>query len=255
MKLVIKDHDLFAGRVRNIYFPFDIHMDTALSVATEMVAELDITDQDVTKIAEMIDGEISALVPDWEPGPGFEDASPGYCHHCHSTGSSNGSLFDFISSKNGNGKNVFQCTRLECAATHGRFEEITYQVEGSEQCATEGPPVVSSQSDGMHYADIWAQHETADKTSEESDVVHSDEESDNLDPSTSGKEDTMKDFFKNKEFAARKSLHHRRCHSIDHLSSTNMLSSKDNICNGCENDIRQELCWLKAKMDDGDHEP
>ncbi|KAJ6305724.1 hypothetical protein OIU78_021127 [Salix suchowensis] len=44
------------GRIRNIYFPFDIETDTALSVATEMVAELDINDQDVTKIADMIDG-------------------------------------------------------------------------------------------------------------------------------------------------------------------------------------------------------
>ncbi|KAF5946070.1 hypothetical protein HYC85_016298 [Camellia sinensis] len=55
------------GHIRNIHFLFDIETDTALSVATEMVAELDITDQDVTKIADMIDGEITSLVPEWNP--------------------------------------------------------------------------------------------------------------------------------------------------------------------------------------------
>ncbi|KAK4405722.1 Serine/threonine-protein kinase WNK1 [Sesamum angolense] len=82
---------LVNGRVRNIYFPFDIETDTALSVATEMVAELDITDQDVTRIAEMIDGEIASLVPEWTTGVGIEE-SPNYrnsscCQNCASDGS------------------------------------------------------------------------------------------------------------------------------------------------------------------------
>ncbi|KAJ6291066.1 hypothetical protein OIU76_023173 [Salix suchowensis] len=81
------------GRIRNIYFPFDIETDTALSVATEMVAELDINDQDVTKIADMIDGEIAGLVPEWKPGPGIEDtprfANQAVCHNCASTCTSN----------------------------------------------------------------------------------------------------------------------------------------------------------------------
>ncbi|KAL5991197.1 Serine/threonine-protein kinase wnk3 [Asimina triloba] len=47
--------------------------DTAISVASEMVAELDLTDQDVTTIASMIDLEIQALVPEWIPGESFED--------------------------------------------------------------------------------------------------------------------------------------------------------------------------------------
>lgn len=45
-----------------------------MSVATEMVAELDITDQDVIKIAEMIDGEIVTLVAKWKIGPGIEES-------------------------------------------------------------------------------------------------------------------------------------------------------------------------------------
>ncbi|KAM0893285.1 hypothetical protein ACQ4PT_025213 [Festuca glaucescens] len=39
--------------------------DTSISVATEMVVQLDLTDQDVTSIAEMIDAEIRAHIPDW----------------------------------------------------------------------------------------------------------------------------------------------------------------------------------------------
>ncbi|XP_031479499.1 probable serine/threonine-protein kinase WNK2 isoform X2 [Nymphaea colorata] len=65
------------GHVRNIHFPFDIEADTAISVASEMVTELDLTDQDVTTIAEMIDQEIQAHVPGWLPGESFEDAPSG----------------------------------------------------------------------------------------------------------------------------------------------------------------------------------
>ncbi|KAF2285388.1 hypothetical protein GH714_003429 [Hevea brasiliensis] len=58
LRLRIADEE---GRIRNIYFPFDIETDTALSVAAEMVSELDITGQDVLKIADMIDSEIPSL--------------------------------------------------------------------------------------------------------------------------------------------------------------------------------------------------
>ncbi|XVE79896.1 hypothetical protein DITRI_Ditri14bG0093900 [Diplodiscus trichospermus] len=51
---------------RNIYFPFDIVNDTPLDVAKEMVKELEITNWEPLEIAEMIDGEISALVPLWK---------------------------------------------------------------------------------------------------------------------------------------------------------------------------------------------
>ena len=62
-----------AGHSRNIHFPFDIEGDTAMCVASEMVAELDLSDQDVTTIAEMIDAEILALVPEWRPGVAVDD--------------------------------------------------------------------------------------------------------------------------------------------------------------------------------------
>ncbi|ONK59669.1 uncharacterized protein A4U43_C08F9090 [Asparagus officinalis] len=63
------------GRVRNIYFPFDTDTDTALGVAAEMIDELDITDHEVTRIAEMIDGEVSSLVPEWKARMGIEEIS------------------------------------------------------------------------------------------------------------------------------------------------------------------------------------
>ncbi|KAH7282706.1 hypothetical protein KP509_35G044400 [Ceratopteris richardii] len=62
------------GRVRDIHFPFDIESDTAMCVACEMVAELDLTDQDVTKIAEMIDAAIIVLVPEWKAGVAIDEA-------------------------------------------------------------------------------------------------------------------------------------------------------------------------------------
>lgn len=66
-------HAYCAGHSRNIHFPFDIEGDTAMCVASEMVAELDLSDQDVTTIAEMIDAEILALVPEWQPGVAVDD--------------------------------------------------------------------------------------------------------------------------------------------------------------------------------------
>ncbi|XP_057435131.1 probable serine/threonine-protein kinase WNK5 isoform X2 [Lotus japonicus] len=54
------------GQTRNIYFPFDIINDTAIEVATEMVDELEIRDLEPLEIAEMIEEEISILVPTWK---------------------------------------------------------------------------------------------------------------------------------------------------------------------------------------------
>lgn len=155
LRLRIADKE---GRVRNIYFPFDLEADTALSVATEMVAELDINDQDVTKIANMIDGEIETLVPEWKAGPGIEEtprlSNSSYCQNCASNHTSNGSFMG-----------LFHCV---CASTHGRFEEITYQVEGSDHHAGESAPLVFNQSDGLDHSETWGQHENLKLSSLES---------------------------------------------------------------------------------------
>ncbi|KAF4350331.1 hypothetical protein CsatB_018109 [Cannabis sativa] len=71
LKLRIADS---SGHVRNIHFPFDTEADTPISVASEMVEELDLTDQDVSGIADMIESEIRNNFPDWTP----EDLSVDY---------------------------------------------------------------------------------------------------------------------------------------------------------------------------------
>lgn len=65
-KCVASKENLNAGQTRNIYFPFDIINDTAIEVATEMVDELEIRDLEPLEIAEMIEEEISILVPTWK---------------------------------------------------------------------------------------------------------------------------------------------------------------------------------------------
>ncbi|KAE8684171.1 putative serine/threonine-protein kinase WNK1 [Hibiscus syriacus] len=111
------------GRIRNIYFPFDVETDTAMSVAAEMVAELDITDQDVTKIADIIDGEIASLVPEQRQGPGIEEtprfSNRNLCHNCASNRTSTGSVLDFLT-HNGGAKDsrLLQCCKTGCTSMH-----------------------------------------------------------------------------------------------------------------------------------------
>ncbi|KAG2669837.1 hypothetical protein I3760_14G053100 [Carya illinoinensis] len=63
LKVQIADKD---GSTRNIYFPFNIVTDTPVDVGKEMVKELEISDWDPFEIADMIEGEISALIPHWK---------------------------------------------------------------------------------------------------------------------------------------------------------------------------------------------
>jgi WNK lysine deficient protein kinase len=70
------------GHTRNIYFPFDIRNDTAIEVANEMVKELEISDLEPLEIAEMIEEEISTIVPTWR---GF-DTSKYQRHHSFNYG-------------------------------------------------------------------------------------------------------------------------------------------------------------------------
>ncbi|KAG8658705.1 hypothetical protein MANES_03G179200v8 [Manihot esculenta] len=231
LRLRIADEE---GRIRNIYFPFDIETDTALSVAAEMVSELDITDQDELKIADMIDSEIASLVPEWKRRPGkvessqFTDAT--FCHNC----SSHGHLLDYVSSNSPGAKNlqVLQCTEQGCANLHGRFEEITYQVEGPEKCSsTDYAPVVSSQSNGLSYADIWAQRDG----SQESKEIHRDDEGDDA--------VNQSIFVKEERIINIDSL----CESKTRKCVTSSPSAACAHWDDHENEIRQELRWLKAK--------
>ncbi|KAM7511817.1 hypothetical protein LguiB_010692 [Lonicera macranthoides] len=219
IRLRITDRE---GRIRNIYFPFDIETDTALSVSTEMVGELDITDQDVTKIADMIDGEIIKLVPEWKVGLKIEEsprfANSSYCHNCVSNHTSNGSFTNFLSKNpNLNGMQISQC----CG--HGRFEEITYSTS-PQKYGFDGAnnPVHSSQSNGLNCRDdIWDQHESLECSSADSGESHSAE--DNETEKENKVLSTLRDFVKSLS-----GPHHELQHDY-------------------EEEIQQELRWLKAK--------
>ncbi|CAK7335801.1 unnamed protein product [Dovyalis caffra] len=53
------------GRARNIHFTFYLGSDTAVSIAEEMVEQLDLSAQDVAVIAGLIDSLIVKFVPSW----------------------------------------------------------------------------------------------------------------------------------------------------------------------------------------------
>ncbi|GMJ03928.1 ARABIDOPSIS THALIANA WITH NO K 6, with no lysine (K) kinase 6 [Hibiscus trionum] len=55
------------GRVRNIHFLFFLDSDTALSVSSEMVEQLELEDQNDVFIAELIDLLLLNLIPNWKP--------------------------------------------------------------------------------------------------------------------------------------------------------------------------------------------
>ncbi|XP_022633509.1 probable serine/threonine-protein kinase WNK9 isoform X1 [Vigna radiata var. radiata] len=231
LRLRIADNE---GRIRNIYFPFDIETDTALSVANEMVTELDITDQDVADLANMIDNEIATLVPEWRTGVRIEENSEcsgaGVCLNC----AANGYLVDYVSSNNPCGKNLqfLHCSKNGCAAIHGRFEEITYQVEGSASSDAEGARDASSHPDGIHYTDIWAQRDEPELCHEELKDIHCDQTHEASNPLN------IKEEGKAVNVDEKSYLNTKRPHSNPAINCV-MLD--------CENEIRQELRWLKAK--------
>ncbi|KAK9275333.1 hypothetical protein L1049_022597 [Liquidambar formosana] len=63
------------GHGRNIHFIFYLDSDTALSIAQEMVEQLELPNKDVVFIAELIDSLIMKIVPCWKPS--FEISSSG----------------------------------------------------------------------------------------------------------------------------------------------------------------------------------
>ncbi|KAK7277847.1 hypothetical protein RJT34_22866 [Clitoria ternatea] len=247
LRLRIADKE---GRIRNIYFPFDIEMDTAISVATEMVAELDITDQDVTRIADMIDGEIASLVPEWRPGPGIDEtprfANQGFCHNCVSNHTSSGSLLDFLS-KNPANKNLqlLECCRHGCASMHGRFEEFTFQSEEYDNHGNHarGDLNISSQSECLQqYQELWNQHESREISPVESES-HSDEQYEQLDKPISA-EDKAQNVWENK-FSLNAANPLRNSSGTHDFSS--IRSMYCDLEDDYEKEIQKELRWLRAK--------
>lgn len=200
-----------------------------------MVCELDITDQDVKKIADMIDGEIATLVPEWKRGTSLEETQAcnesNVCHNC----ALNSSLLDYVSPQNPATKNlhILQCSEEHgCASIHGRFEEITYQVEGSEQFNGDEENLRRTSSD-IHYADIWAQRDGREIVSHESG-----------DDSCNESRGTSEQPKLEKEGRTVNMDNHQTEFQTRHSSSSNLSTS---FVDDHENEIRQELRWLKAK--------
>ncbi|KAI5407210.1 hypothetical protein KIW84_053456 [Lathyrus oleraceus] len=82
LKLRIADS---SGHIRNIHFPFDIGEDTSVAVASEMVEELELSDQDVSTIAMTIDSEIRYHIPSWKPSEIPDNSSYQDSGHTHET--------------------------------------------------------------------------------------------------------------------------------------------------------------------------
>lgn len=56
-----------AGKSKNIHFAFYLDSDTALAIALEMVEQLELSNEDATTIAKLIDELITKFVPSWKP--------------------------------------------------------------------------------------------------------------------------------------------------------------------------------------------
>ncbi|XP_028790316.1 probable serine/threonine-protein kinase WNK9 [Neltuma alba] len=234
LRLRIADKE---GRVRNIHFPFDIEMDTALSVATEMVAELDITDQDVTRIADMIDGEIVSLVPEWRPGPGIEEtprfANQKHCHNCASNHTSSGSMNFLPHTSGAKNSQLLPCCS---ASTHGRFEEIMFQSEYEDRVREDAP------NTSTQYQELWKQPESCEITPVDSERSHSNEQNEPVDKQASAED--KGEVVRESEITPNS----RNC--LSNLSRFHYLSTIRSLCVDLEDrggkEIQQELRWLRA---------
>ncbi|XP_021776519.1 probable serine/threonine-protein kinase WNK9 [Chenopodium quinoa] len=166
LRLRITDKE---GRVRNIYFPFDVETDTAMSVTTEMVSELSIKEDDMKRIADMIDCEITSLVPDWKKSSYVEEAaecesvneavecrSIDEAAECESVNEDNDrltehfSLADYLSFGSPRPRNLqlLRCASHGSTSMRGRFEEITYP---SEADLTDSGVKLNTETVGHHH--------------------------------------------------------------------------------------------------------
>lgn len=64
----------YSGQARNIHFMFYLDHDTTVSIAAEMVDQLELPNEDVALIAGMIDSLALKLVPSWKSSGGSLDA-------------------------------------------------------------------------------------------------------------------------------------------------------------------------------------
>ncbi|KAH7388338.1 hypothetical protein KP509_16G070900 [Ceratopteris richardii] len=167
------------GSIRVIHFPFDVEADTAMCVASEMVEELDLEDQDVTKIAEMIDAAVLMMVPEWKPGVAIDERIDGeempgkdlsHMHVgklCESDVSSDSSLTETIEQLPHSWHDtVGGCTLNSmkgASNVHGRFEEVLYHRMPVYQSCDNEPCIITalSSEDG---GDEWEHSSSSDSS-------------------------------------------------------------------------------------------
>lgn len=158
------------GNVRNIFFPFDVENDTAMGVATEMITELNITDYEITQIAEFIDGKVSSLVSEWQPGLNIGEI-PGYVMPSkHETDASTAhSVLSYLSITNesgGENLNSAAPENMDCAL-HGRFGEITYHIKDSESDIQGASILSSSLTDALFQTNLNEDNRNIDQSHKE----------------------------------------------------------------------------------------
>uniref|UniRef100_A0A5B7AFK3 non-specific serine/threonine protein kinase n=1 Tax=Davidia involucrata TaxID=16924 RepID=A0A5B7AFK3_DAVIN len=140
-----------AGRVRNIHFLFYLDSDTALSISSEMVEQLELADQNVIFIAELIDLLLVNFIPNWKPCVPIDHlATPnGIDHHKDSQSSQHGER----------SVQSVQNTNEAVNVSSPRVCPTSSSLEGSIQPMQDGPD--SSKPDEiMSHADYWFQSKT-----------------------------------------------------------------------------------------------
>nr|GMD28214.1 probable serine/threonine-protein kinase WNK4 isoform X2 [Ipomoea batatas] len=135
LKVQIADKE---GAVRNVYFPFDILSDTPTEVANEMVKELEIRDWKPAEIANMIDGEISGLVPQWRKWNQYEpvvdhhvlsykdDFHNPFCSLSSSSASSQGSVSAPITSQDIQDEAYEETGSQSSSHSSGNYSNLNY---------------------------------------------------------------------------------------------------------------------------------
>ncbi|CAH9074848.1 unnamed protein product [Cuscuta europaea] len=169
------------GGVRNVYFPFDILSDTPTEVANEMVKELEFTDWKPSEIANMIDGEITGLVPQWRKWNQFESADhhnvlnykddDNDYHHpfwsVSSSASSQGSVSGVIISQEMEGKShhlwfrdeMYDETTSQSSSHSGNYSNLNYQ-SGEESNQSLSPRRRNQQQEANNIASAIVTHQS-----------------------------------------------------------------------------------------------
>ncbi|KAJ6305725.1 hypothetical protein OIU78_021128 [Salix suchowensis] len=134
------------------------------------------------------------------------------------------------------------CCSHGCASMHGRFGEITFQADESEDHITEGAPNILSQPEYSHYQEVWGQQESRQLVPMGSGRSHLDEQCDSFDqpiPEKNTNEKRMENGIPDGGKSFR--------HFTGSGSFSRPTSLYNDLADSNESEIQQDLRWLKAK--------